>query len=886
MIKFPFANTCAFVAIALASSAYAGSGGSTRVTRTTTTVQTTAEREVTRRQEYLSRAKIAIEAGDKAMKEKDYQVAVAQYKIACDLLPESDLTHGLRHEALEGFCSASVKLAEQRIAEGRFADAEATAKAVLDERYDPHCKAALVLLSHMEDPEYYNKTITPKFHANVEEVKKLFVEAQGFFDTGRYDMAFKRYDQILNIDPYNIAARKGQEKIDAARDNSAIASYNEARARAVWKTTQAWANPVRKYGALGGTVIESQKTDIRGTEAITNKLNRIIIPKIEFREATVREAVDFLKQKSRELDPEVDPAKPKGVNIVLKLEASSSGISSPAAAPAGEPTIPGLEAPAVPTTAAPTSVALMSPADARITLSLTNIPMLEALRYIAQQANLKIKIDPFAVSIVPLTEPTDILVTKEYRVPPGFISNSAGSSAGSSLNAPAAKEGGAGGASRDATGAGSNIAGRANAKDFLESQGVQFPPGASANFLPSSSRLVVRNTQQNLDLIDTLVDVAVGTAPSQVEIESKFVEITQSNLKELSFDWTLGQFNIPGSDKVFGGGGTSGAIPSNSANFPFQSPSGTVGSGPITAGTRSGTFGITANAIDALLFQIPGAAANAAAPGIFSAAGVFTDPQFQVVMRALNQKKGVDLLSSPRVTTKSGQKAVIEIIREFRYPTEFDPPQIPQTFRGGDTVSTATTGLAAQSSNAFPVTPTTPTSFETRNTGVTLEVEPVVGPDGYTIDLTLQPQVVEFEGFINYGSPIQTTSTNLLGITTTNVLTPNVINQPIFSTRKVSTSVSIWDGQTVVLGGLMREDVQKVEDKVPLLGDIPMFGRLFRSSIDQHLKRNLVIFVTARLINPAGEPVNAEDEKEEVVESLSVPEIAPPPLPEAPYFKK
>src|SRR4029434_10619632 len=160
-------------------------------------------------------------------------------------------------------------------------------------------------------------------------------------------------------------------------------------------------------------------------------------------------------------------------------------------------------------------------------------------------------------------------------------------------------------------------------------------------------------------------------------------------------------------------------------------------------------------------------------------------PQFQVVVRALNQKKGVDLLSAPRVTTKSGQRAVIEIVREFRYPTQFDPPKIPDS-----TGATGVQGIVGGStSNAFPVTPTTPTNFETRNTGVTLEVEPVVGPDGVTIDLNLVPQVVEFEGFINYGSPIQTFSTNALGITTTQVLTsppsvitPNVINQPIFST--------------------------------------------------------------------------------------------------------
>jgi general secretion pathway protein D len=175
------------------------------------------------------------------------------------------------------------------------------------------------------------------------------------------------------------------------------------------------------------------------------------------------------------------------------------------------------------------------------------------------------------------------------------------------------------------------------------------------------------------------------------------------------------------------------------------------------------------------------------------------------------------------------------------------------------------------------VTPTTPTAFEKRDVGVTLEVEPTIGPDGYSIDMQLAPQVVEFEGFINYGSPIQTTSTNpITGATSTNVLTPNVINQPIFSTRKVTTSVSIFDGQTVVLGGLMREDIQKVEDKVPLLGDIPLVGRLFRSSVDQHLKRNLIIFVSARLMNPAGDPVRSEEEPEEVVETLPAPELSLP----------
>jgi general secretion pathway protein D len=106
------------------------------------------------------------------------------------------------------------------------------------------------------------------------------------------------------------------------------------------------------------------------------------------------------------------------------------------------------------------------------------------------------------------------------------------------------------------------------------------------------------------------------------------------------------------------------------------------------------------------------------------------------------------------------------------------------------------------------------------------------------------------------------------------LLTENTINQPIFSVRKVTTSVSIWDGQTVALGGLIREDVQKVNDKVPVLGDIPLAGALFRSEIDQKIKQNLIVFVTARLMDAAGQPLRPEDDtdQEEIVEPLGLPE--------------
>lgn len=860
-----------------------------------------SQREVERRQAALPRGVEAVARGQAAMQARNYCLAHDEFRTALNNLHDAVTSAKAHDDALAGFCESGVKLAEQEIADGRYAEAESILREVLEDRYDPNCRPAIEILAHLQQPGYFNKTMGPKFVDKVEQVKQLLADAQGYYDSGRYDLAFKKYEQALAIDPYNTAARLGEEKTDNTKYDYAREAYNETRARAVWQVEKGWENPVKQYGKSAEPLQEAFQRDITGTAGITQKLNSIIIPRVEFRDASVREAIDFLRQQAAANDTMSDGK--KGVDIVLRLaplgqialpavpveaaqnQAAQAAGVPPEAAPPGAVTTP---IPARPIVAPPVVAgAPISPSEARITITLNQIPLGEALRYIASQAGLKVKVDPYAVSIIPITEQSNDLLTKEYRVPPGFITTSVNIGT-SALEQGAYKTGASGPAAPAGTGkdtqestGGRQLVNREGAREFLESQGVPFPQGASAHFLPQSSRLIVRNTADNLELVDAIVEQASVSGPKQVEIEAKFVEINQNNLKELGFDWLLGQFNI-GNHKVFGGGGTSGTgAPVNPADWPFVPPGSTtpVGQFPVTAGNRSGTFALSASAIDALLF--PSMGASSLAPGIFGLSGVFTDPQFQVVIRALNQKKGIDLLSAPKITTKSGQRAVIEIVREFRYPTQFTEPKVPDIQGRGSSNSTTTT-------IALPVVgPSTPSNFETRNTGVTLEVEPVIGPDGITIDLNLVPQVVEFEGFINYGSPISTINpallgflgvpTSILGTNQSIVLTENVINQPIFSTRKVTTSVSVWDGQTVVLGGLMREDVQKVEDRTPIIGDIPFVGRLFRSNVDRHIKRNLIIFVTARLVNPAGQPVNQAEEEEEAVE---------PPLQELPAYKK
>jgi type II secretory pathway component GspD/PulD (secretin) len=83
---------------------------------------------------------------------------------------------------------------------------------------------------------------------------------------------------------------------------------------------------------------------------------------------------------------------------------------------------------------------------------------------------------------------------------------------------------------------------------------------------------------------------------------------------------------------------------------------------------------------------------------------------------------------------------------------------------------------------------------------------------------------------------------------------------PHFTVRQVVSTVNVWDGQTVVLGGLLSENVTTIKDQVPVLGDLPLLGVLFRSESKTTQKKNLLIFVTPMLIDPAGNRLHTEDE--------------------------
>jgi general secretion pathway protein D len=151
------------------------------------------------------------------------------------------------------------------------------------------------------------------------------------------------------------------------------------------------------------------------------------------------------------------------------------------------------------------------------------------------------------------------------------------------------------------------------------------------------------------------------------------------------------------------------------------------------------------------------------------------------------------------------------------------------------------------------VTPATPTAFEKKDVGITLEVLPVADSQRRYIDVTVNPSFSEFVGFINYGSPINTQVSGLTGTRSVEV-TPNRILMPVFSSEKAATQVTVADGSTIVIGGLMSESIQNVEDKVPVLGDLPWVGRLFTSKAYQPTTTAIVFMVNVELLDPTGRP--------------------------------
>jgi general secretion pathway protein D len=387
-------------------------------------------------------------------------------------------------------------------------------------------------------------------------------------------------------------------------------------------------------------------------------------------------------------------------------------------------------------------------------------------------------------------------------------------------------------------------------RNYFTAAGVNLTdPGKSVFFNDRSGLLMVRASAQDLEIIEEAVET-LNQMPPQVTIEAKFAELTQTDSRALGFNWYLGNTLLnQGAIGVQGGtapsytgtpstANPSGIFPGPSTLTPgttILTPSPAVQpalstDGNLTSGLRN-TYGPLNN--------------STAIPTVATISGIMTDPQFRVAINAIEQRTGSDLLAAPKVTTLSGRQAHVaaQDLQEIVTGTELNSTG---SSTGG---LTGGTGVVASQIGYT-------TSFLAF--GPVLDVIPTVSADGFSIQMVLIPTYTEF---LQYDSPgtfipqAQSAAGSTIGVPLQAVLP-----LPHFRVRQVVSSCNVWDGQTIVLGGLISETITKISDKVPVLGDIPFVGRLFQSQSSDSSKDNLVIFVTPTIIDPSGNRVHTDED--------------------------
>ncbi|MDB6074325.1 MAG: hypothetical protein JWO89_1965, partial [Verrucomicrobiaceae bacterium] len=606
-------------------------------------LQSITEREIQRRTNLVKSAEGQLTEGQLLLEKDKPEEAAKAFMAAYASLPETVATEGVRARLRAAYCSAACIWAKNLLNEGHYADASKVIDSVLDKDVDPDYRDALKLRKQAADSDRYPPALTAKHIADTKEATRLLVLAASYVDLGDADRALATYRDVLRIDPYNTAARRGMEKVEQFRSRYHNAARDHTRSSMLSAVDAQWEDAIPPSDKLAEMLASSAgggSVTSTGRDVIEQKLRTLKIPHVEFNNATLDEVVEYMRVTSRNLDQDG-----RGVDFIVSLEPEAR--------------------------------------NHQLSLNLSNVPLEELLRYVTQISGAAFRVENNAVVIGSLTERSTTLITKSYKVPPDFIQTAAVDAAAGAPGAaadPFAKQGAPTGVAN-----GLQVR-RMGAREFLEGRGVAFPEGASASFSGGSSTLIVRNTADNVNMVDMLVETALASGSKQAVITVKMIDVSQTRLNELGFDWEAGSFNVPGSNKVFASGGGINGTSAQAFNDAMPA-GGNAAATLITGGLRSSGEILGKPGLDGLIAASAGTggapSSDSRSPAQFALVGVFSDPSFQMAIRSLSQSKGVDLVAAPTITTKSGQKSSVRVVREFPYPTEFDPPQIPQSVNSG-----------------------------------------------------------------------------------------------------------------------------------------------------------------------------------------------------------
>lgn len=314
--------------------------------------------------------------------------------------------------------------------------------------------------------------------------------------------------------------------------------------------------------------------------------------------------------------------------------------------------------------------------------------------------------------------------------------------------------------------------------------------GSFIRFDRRTGTLIVRNTPTNLRVLEEIIR-QIETVPMQVSIEAKFISIGTRDLRQLGIEYPYLKVGL----------GSKGRID--------------VG--------RDETYGID-------LGYVSGVGEFTAGRGFALSYTKLNPTEFRMLLDAIEKTGSTNLLSAPKVMTRNQQEAVMKVVKEYRFPEDDSFEPFYYTYFYG--------GYRCQGRAIIP------TSFaEVTDIGIMLTVLPDIGADMKTVTLKIHPIVNEFLGWITYGEISEDLEEEKV----------NIFHLQNIHEQEIDTQIVVEDGETVVLGGLIREGSSDIIKKVPFLGDIPLLGRLFKRTVTTNYKNSLLIFITTHLIKPTGE---------------------------------
>ena len=661
-------------------------------------------------------------------------------------------------------------------------------------------------------------TLIPKLRNNENEIAREIAEARVLMKKRKFEEARRRIENVYKLNPFNQEAAYLASQIYAQYYTAGYhRSQADARSMMASEAWQ-WVEPVF-YRNLEKQDIEEGQVKNAGDQKIQAQLDAIIIPSVKYDATSISSVVTHLMNSSKRFD---DNGKGAGVIIdyIAPVKTEVKPVAQQQAAGNDENLDEEGEAPA----AKPAAPAPVQPSEKEIfvTLNVNNASLREILDYISFLTDLPYRVYPERVVIGALGNEVKREV---FRVTPEAVQLITGDQG----NVPEAEAGGEGGGNAgggEAGGDGELIKGDVlsiditpeDLKKFFADFGIDFNnPNSNINYV--NGKITMTNTQENLNLMDRLIR-QLNTASEMVQIELKSIEISESDMEELGFNWSLSALErtTKGSSWDFAQG----------------------------VNTKVG------KALDQLSSSITGNASTlvdklSIFPDLFGSIKPFGSDvglNLSLTINALDRNDRSEMISAPSVTVANNSKAVVKLTTNYFFPDSWEELEVDLSSGDND-------------GDGVDITAPMPEFDEETEIGTVFTVTPKIKKNNI-IGLSINPDVSSYIGKDSEMVDATIYSRNANGEWVRDSLRSRTFEvwKPVISKRSLNLEVNVKNGETLVLGGLSDSQMQTRLDKIPILGDIPFIGRLFQSQSETSTRKNMLIFVTARLVNDAGLPTN------------------------------